>query len=288
MKSYLVACLKAYGDLVIANTILRQIDPSVSPAFGLVVCNHLRELTEAIEPSCPVMFLDHGEKGVPSVFDMRKNGTFRATASAIRLRKAIGDLTLEANTSFIFDRSGIRERFLTRGMPTVTLPQDVPNIYQAYSVGLSALGFSLKQAKVPPRLRLGPVGIFPGSRMAEKNFSLSLVRNVIESCEQSGASPQLFLLEGERPDLERSGLEYVGIPRRFSAMINAVESCGSLIAADSMPAHLAEASRVPVFVLSPIPNEFWLPLSCYVQARWCVFDHPTLGERLSGYLDSLN
>jgi hypothetical protein len=287
MTSFSVLCLKAFGDLVIANTMLHKIDKSASPPFGQVIGNHLKELTESLAPSWPVVILEHGEGGVPSIFDVRKNGLVHAAASAIRLHKAFRNLALEANACLIVDKSGIRERFATAGLPLVTLPANTPNIYLAYSLALASHGFVMNETSVPKHSHDGPLGVFPGSRIVEKNLSLSLVQKVIETCTQSNAPAQLFLLEGERPDLERSGLEYILVPRQFSAMKRAVESCRAVLSADSMPAHLAEASGVPVFVLSPVPNAFWLPLSSYEQARWCLFSDSGLRNQLSEYLQSL-
>lgn len=287
MKTYQLLGLKAFGDLVIANAILRRIDRAVSPSFGQIIGNHLRELNETLAPSWPIIYFNHGENGVPSLFDVRKNGLVNAVFSAIRLRQALRNLTLDTDTSFIIDRSGLRERFMTNRIPTVSLRENAANIYQAYSLTLASLGFVMKETTASKHSRRGPLGIFPGSRVAKKNLSLNLIQNIIETSAQSSASPQLFLLEGERPDLERSGLEYILIPRQFSAMKRAVDSCCAVISADSMPAHLAEASGVPVFVLSPVPNAFWLPLSCYNQTHWCLFSDSGLRNQLSEYLQSL-
>jgi hypothetical protein len=287
VTSFNVLCLKAFGDLVIANTMLHKIDKSASPPFGQIIGNHLKELGETLAPSWPTVILKHGEAGVPSLFDVRKNGLVHAAASAIRLREAFRNLALETNACLIVDKSGIRERFATAGVPMTALASNAPNIYLAYSMTLASHGFVMHDTAVPRHSHDGPLGVFPGSRIAEKNLSLSVVEKVIESCTQSDVPTQLLLLEGERPDLEQSGLEYILVPRQFSAMKHAVESCRAVISADSMPAHLAEASGVPVFVLSPVPNAFWLPLSSYRKERWCTFSDLGFSEKLSCYLQSL-
>ena len=64
------------------------------------------------------------------------------------------------------------------------------------------------------------------------------------------------------------------VPRQFSLMANAVRAARVVISADSMPAHMAEYFGVPVFVMSPSPNAYWLPKSCIDSGRWSLFSDP--------------
>lgn len=75
------------------------------------------------------------------------------------------------------------------------------------------------------------------------------------------------------------------VPRRFQAMADAVRSVDAVISADSMPAHMAEYFGSPVFVVSPVPNAYWLPLSCLTTDRWVLFNQlDEQADRLSRFL----
>ncbi len=160
------------------------------------------------------------------------------------------------------------------------MPTEITNVYDGYDHLLVAAGFRL----VPPAIaRASPrshIGIFPGSRNASKNLPVDLVWEIIQELEGAGIVGTLFLLLGERPDLQASGLPHVMIPRQFTALRDAITSVDALISADSLPAHLAESLRVDSFVFTPRPNDFWMPRSVLANRRWCLFNDPDRLERL--------
>ena len=276
-----IVATKSFGDLVIALTAIRR-GAATEPAPRLLLGEHLVPLFDALAQGHgeqPVVLLRHGESGVPSAYDIRKNGVRAATASLLRLRGAIHEAARGAGAQrLLFDRMGWRERAIAGHTPAVALPAR-GNIYLAYE---AVLGAGSRPAPRPGKAG-GIVGVFPGSRLARKNLPRPLIEHAIRAIAAQGARARLCLLEGERPDLELAELAPVIVPRSFAAMVAAVSACDAVVSADSLPAHLAEALGVPVFVASPVPNAYWLPRSAFLGRRWCLFDH-AVEEALAPFL----
>lgn len=270
--------VKAFGDLVIANTAAERVIPADRHGLTLAVGKHLRPLCEAIRPSIRVVELATVEPGVPSIFDIRRNGVLAAVKSAWQVRRAIQQAELGNAGPFLFDRLSSRERFIAAGHPARGMQADCPNIYEGYDRLLVDAGFRLSTPASKKRSGRRLAGIFPGSRIAAKNLPQDLVSEILFESERAGVPVSLFLLEGERPDLEASSLPHVVIPRRFDALRDAIASTDVVISADSLPAHLAESLQIDSFVLTPRPNEFWMPYTVLANRRWCLFNDP---DRLS-------
>lgn len=275
--------VKAFGDLVIANAAAERVAEADRGRLALAIGEHLRPLCEAIEPKIRVVELATAEAGVPSIFDARRNGTPAAAKSAWQVRRAIARAPLDRSTLLLLDRLNWRERFIVGGRPATGMAAGTPNIYEGYDRLLAENGFRLQPAAAPAGGR-HRAGIFPGSRIAAKNLPPSLVSETMRELEQAGISTSLFLLEGERPDLEASGLPHVMVPRQFKALRDAIASMDVVISADSLPAHLAESLGIDVFVLTPRPNEFWMPYSVFEKRRWSLFDDPDRMKRLHSML----
>jgi hypothetical protein len=261
--------VKAFGDLVIALTAVGRAPAATRARYRLLIGHHLVPLFEAIGEPIEYQVLAHGGPGVPAMYDLRRCGVIRAVHSAWKLRRLIA---ATAPSHLLFDRLGARERWLAAGTAADPLPA-AANIYLAYE---AALGFV--PATSMTMIRRRDIGIFPGSRIAAKNLTEAVVRMTITAIEGAGFVPRLFLLEGERPDLEGMGLPHRILPRSFAAMVTAVMDCGAIVSADSVPAHVAEQRGVPVHVISPVDNRYWLPRSAFLLNRWSLFDADIGGE----------
>lgn len=276
--------VKAFGDLVIANAAAERVLEADRTGLTLAIGEHLRSLCETIEPKIKVIELPTVETGVPSLFDVRRNGPLSAIRSALQVRRAIERAPIDSAALLLFDRLGWRERFIAGTRSAAGMPTEIPNIYDGYDHLLVGAGFRL----VPPMAtRASPkrhIGIFPGSRIASKNLPAALICEIIQELERAGIVSTLFLLVDERPDLEASGLPHVMIPRQFSVLRDAISSVDALISADSLPAHLAESFQIDSFVFTPRPNNFWMPRSVLINRRWCLFNDPDRLQRLRLHL----
>lgn len=271
--SHTLMSLKGFGDLTIARTCLA----TSGHEAGLAIAHHLVELNAALRPGPVPLVVEHGERGVPAMFDLRKRGLWSGTISAVGLRWAVRRAGIQAANTLVFDELGPRERFIAVGARSVALPARA-NIYLAYAALLGG-----PDGAAPIRNNRRMAGIFPSSRVAAKNLPPTVVARLVEQCRADGLVPQVFLLEGERPELEAAFPEATIVPRRFAALADAVCGAGVIISADSLPAHLAEHWQCPVFVVSPVDNRYWLPLSAFADDRWTLFDSVEDG-RLARFL----
>lgn len=274
--------LKAFGDLVITRTSLARFGPtSIYPP--IVIGHHLVALDNVLTPSGKRIVLEHGEPGIPALFDVRKSGLWRAIASGTRLRRTLGELSLPVDVKLVFDRLGYREKYIAGSHSILSLSGRNPNIYLDYEQLLKPNDRIHHNAEaIAAQIRT--VGIFPGSRIFAKQLTEPLVATLLRRVEALGFHPILFLLDGEQRDLEVSGLPYRHIARNFGAMINAVSSVDAVISADSLPAHLAEYLERPVFVVSPVQNQYWLPHTSFLLQRWVLFDELEASDRLAAFL----
>jgi ADP-heptose:LPS heptosyltransferase len=272
--------IKSFGDYVIANSAAERVEEGDRSRVQIAIGTHLAALGEALDSPIRTTVIETREAGVPAIFDLRKKGVSAAISSAFGVRRAIAKAQIDPNALILLDRVTSRERFLL-GKRTAVEIKGARNIYAGYDQLMLAAGLRLLPPKADRRLPLQLVGIFPGSRLAEKNLPQSLITNLIAELDRRGVPHRLFLLDGERPDLESCGVPFERVPRQFSAMYDAVARCQLVVSADSMPAHLAERADADVFVFTPKPNEFWMPPSVYQARRWSVFGDPERMVRFS-------
>ncbi|WP_445191798.1 hypothetical protein ACT009_14660 [Sphingomonas sp. Tas61C01] len=276
--------VKAFGDFVIACAAATRVAEADRARLTIAIGAHLRSLCDAVAPPVQVIALGTGEAGVPSIFDVRKNGVPAALRSLWRVRGAVARAPLDRSTQLLFDHVGWRERLIAAGHPVASIMPGTPNIYGGYARLLTDAGFRLLSPGAAEAGQRDRLGIFPGSRVAAKNLPAPLVAAVMDEAARRGVAATLFLLDGERPDLEASGVPHTVVPRQFTALRDAIASTDCILSADSLPAHLAESLAIPVFVLTPRPNAFWMPATVFEDGHWCLFDDPAWLERVGTFL----
>jgi hypothetical protein len=271
IQSIAIASAKSFGDFVIVHSVLRRIDDRAKDKVRLIACSHLKGLNAILPDDVCVTLVDSGEDGVPAVFDVKKCGAFAAVQSALSLRRVFQKIARDDNEALAFDALGVRERFIAGRWPLIGPRTRGSNIYETYSQFLAEQEI---RTAVAPRIRAGAahsVGIFPESRLLRKRLAAPTLSVILERAARAGMESKLFILDGDLvPDHPHPGL--VKIPRNFESLANAIKSVGSVISADSLPAHLAEYFARPVFVALPAPNEYWLPHGCFTNKRWGIFD----------------
>ncbi|MEO5493531.1 MAG: hypothetical protein ABIR08_05845 [Sphingomonas sp.] len=281
-----VLCLKAFGDFTIAAASIEKIDPTERHRVRLVAGSHLAPLAAAVAPDVEIAYVDVGAHGVPPLFDIRKHGVRKAIRSGIGLRRAMRAMGPTIGRSILVDRADHRAHFLFDRYDISELPPGSRNIYDAYQVAFSSFGLASVQsvqALATPASDL--IGILPGSRIAAKNLPPALVAQSLDTCRRSGKMGRLILVHGERPDLEAAFSDAIVIVHDFGQLAAALRGVGQIISADSLPAHLAERSAIPVFVLSPVDNSYWLPKSSFDRSYWCLFKNDDAGwDRLEKFV----
>lgn len=265
--------LKAFGDLVIAVAVLERLSGPGAGGVEILYGSHLSDLVSALEPRVAARRIQLASTSVPAMYDVRKAGLPRALASLAEVRAALARSAPEQGV-LVFDRNQARERIIAGRLAHRALPV-AGNIYDAYDLALREFGLEPGSVLSGTAYRGGTIGLFTASRVARKDIPLELLEPLIARLNEAGAPSIIYLLEGERPDITASHLPHVVIPRTFGALIGAVRECSLVVSADSLPAHLAEREGLPVYVLSPASNEFWLPRSSFVHRNWGLFSDGT-------------
>ena len=279
-RCVVVVSVKAFGDLVIAVNCCERAQQQSGMQITLLIGQHLLPLYKALKTSLRCRVALHADAGMPALFEIRKAGFAAAAKSAGALRRSIGDVGLPGNAMLLFDRRSLREAYITQHWPFEIIP-DAGNIYLAYDKWFGTRGTATTLADP----RTGSLRIFPGSRMLAKNLPLSLIVEISDFARLLGLTVELMLLDGERPDLEASGLDHVIIPRDFGAMIDAVRGAGLVVSADSMPAHIAEMVGRSAFVFSPVSNRYWLPRTTYLKGWDALFEDGAGASTLAAFFN---
>lgn len=275
-------CFKAFGDLIIALTSLRDVTPESSGRVRLIVGSHLEPLLDALGSEREIVRIGHGERDVPAVYDIRKKGVAAAARSILGLRQGMSALASRSDEKLVFYAADLRDRLIAAGRPIIGFPE-TENVYAGYARLLADAGIDTAASRTAAAKGASVVAICPGSRLATKNIPVEIVRDLHDRIARTGQEPRLLLLEGERPDLETCGLPFQRVPRSFAAMAEAIGQASRVVSADSMPAHMAEHFHIPTYVLTPVPNAYWLPPMAFERARWSLFAEAQAG-RLGDFL----
>jgi hypothetical protein len=272
MHTSFIVSIKAFGDFVIAASALRAVRklPPDCRDLQLLAGEHLRQLAGALQLEAKVRFIPSGAN-YPGAFDVRGGGVLRAALSLWRLRRYFA--RLPRDWELIFDQAGWRERVLGTGHRHSSF-LSAPNIYQAATATLRAAGYQLEERPGYPVVEgagaRGTVAIFASSRVAHKAIPPNVIGRVVKQLDRAGLRPEVIALAGETLNVPADA-PVRRIDRNFGAVITAISGCALVVSADSVPAHLAEYLGVPTYVLSPAPNEYWLPLSSFLTRGWSLF-----------------
>ncbi|WP_331692060.1 hypothetical protein [Pandoraea sputorum] len=285
LARYAFVEVKAFGDLTVTAKTLRNLPEVARERCTIVVAPHLSDLVKVLRPGCAVETLTLSDGRLPAVFDLKSRGLTAGMLSAFSLRRALSGVATGA--TLVMPRFARRERFIAGARRAVDLPS-AENIYLAQEK------FVERYLNMPPapdgkieRPGKRRIALCPYSRVAAKNVPSELVVELVAACESSGLEIELLLLEGE-PHKKSDSLNVRVIPRRFDALAAAMDDYAGVISADSLPAHLAEYCGVPAFVVSPVPNCYWLPAAAFKNNRWGVFgQRPELFARLECFLDTV-
>ena len=282
--------VKAFGDLTVTAAVLRRLAPDARQQCALLVSPHLLDLSRVLDPGCQVHCLPIGN-GLPPLFDLKRHRPGVIVSSALTLRRTLA--TAAPSTMLVFDRLSWRERFIVGRRCALPIGEDLaPNVYTAHEMFLQREGIGATLSPTPDVFALPVtsrrIGIFPFSRVAAKNVPFTLVESIARQCRTHGFEPIVLLLEGEEfPSLP--GVPVERLARRFDALSQGISSVAAVVAADSLPAHLAEYNGRAAFVASPVENAHYLPPTTFAGHHWGLFTQPDeLGQRLARFLHSLS
>lgn len=265
--------LKAFGDFVIACSALRTLKEK--HGLRIIAGEHVRSLAKAIGVESNIDFIgDATCVDVPACFDIRKKGLWAAFVSLYKLRQSIGSHTWGGE--LIFDNLGWRERVVGFGKTLKSLSADQGNIYLAYDHFFQLAGYELSASlAVKSKVANQNAIIIPGARVAGRVIPKEIIGLIFDLLKSKKIPVSVLILDGELFDIP-TGIPVLRLPRSFDNLVTAIQQCGLVISADSLPSHLSEFFNVPVFVSTPKPKPYWLPRSSYINNGWATFENTSL------------
>lgn len=275
---------KALGDFVIAAQCIGRRE--IAGSFEVLAGEHLSAIADALNVNFSLRLFEHDERAIPALIAMKSQGIRRAARSAISLKKALNRTAIPQDSLVVFDKLDKRETFLALGMNSIALPAS-DNIYLAYDRFFDERGCATRaNANQDSGSNDGPLRIYPGSRLPERHVPIGIVSDLLGIASALGMPAELMLLEGERPDLEDSGLPFTRVTRTFPTLMDSIRGAGRIVSADSMPAHLAEYLGKPVFVYSPTLNRYWLPRSSFCGGWDALFGEGGASDQVRRFMTS--
>jgi hypothetical protein len=253
----------AFGDFIIDCNFMRN----AGPGHRLLAASYLRPLAEAITYKGPLRYFDMPSEDVPpSAFNARRASLKAIARSLWRIGKGVVSTTSQAD-KIIVPHSDIRWRIACTTRHIVALRQPKENIYLAYCL---RFGLSPQDLIVQMPLRPREVMVFPDSRQPAKQIPEPTIRALIDINATHGV--RTLIARVRPPDagcVDQPGeISIWGLP----ALVHALRQAEVIVSADSLPGHLAEYLKIPVFIFSPKANESLMPLSVLLRQRWGRFE----------------
>jgi ADP-heptose:LPS heptosyltransferase len=268
-KIHTLVTLKGFGDFVIALNAINSV--KAVPEFQLVAGKHVMALADDLGMTDQVIFIGGEDlKDVPAIYDIKKRGWFSGLKSLQQLHSLIGNFP--HSSTLIFDKVGIRERIIGAGHELYQLPES-SNIYLAYTQFFKEMGYERIAQKPRERDKNNQAIIVPGARVGKRVIPPGTIKQISQRLLNYDFEVKVIMIEGESYEIPHNvNLEI--IPRKFSSLIDAINSADLVISADSLPAHLSEFLGAPVFIFTPIPNWsiYWLPKSAFNSKGMATFE----------------
>ena len=284
--------MQGYGDLVILANMLKKYTIS-NKKINIIMGSYLFELFTELDLDVKSIFLKLEGNDIPPLFNLKNKGFVKGFYSALQIRSLLLKNYRKDNFSIIFDSTlnlcGIRERLISSKIPRVMM-KSKNNIYLTYINYIKSIDNFKIYNKDNLKLKKGNLlAIFPTSRQKRKCIPENILEYIIKTSIENGFKPQIFNIKGEDEFQLHLSKYHIVLPKNFSNIINVIKKSKALVSADSLPAHIGEYYDVPTFVLSPIDNGYWLPLSTLKQGFWSKFnDYKKMMKIYQIFLDKLN
>ena len=218
-------------------------------------------MLNALEYDGIVRIIETDEEG-PAFFDTKKCGYMSAVYNGFLLRKKIHESLHKRADRLVFDMLGIRQRFLAWPYHCEAVCLGNGNIYLDYAHYLNLIeGFT--NGIRNNSIKLGErVYVFPDSRIKAKELPDGLINGIAEENIKCGKKTTLVKI-GKPTNLLKHDSLHLQWVDGFDQLIEQVRKADMIVSADSLPAHLAEYFGIPVFVFTPVPNDYWMPISSF-------------------------
>ena len=268
--------IKGFGDFIIGAYFLKGLSQDNAKNLRILTTPRIAALADVMNLPIPLSILDLPGRDAPALYEIRTKGFLEAIKSGLAIKNAIRDLNSQ-NPIFgelIFDKISFRERYISKGYKTISLPNNSANIYQAYDNLMRQLNFSVTSANdLSGKLNNSHsdfIGVFPISRSQEKDIPASVLHLLNQLFEREGKKLKIYLFPDQLPRF-KDVKNITAIPKDFTTLIKHMRAHRFIISADSLPAHLAHYFNIPVFVLTRKNNHYWLPMESLEKGYYCNF-----------------
>lgn len=268
--------IKGFGDFIIGAYFLKGLSQDDAKNVRILTTPRIAVLADVINLPIPLSVLDLPGTNAPPLFEVRTKGLLEAIKSGLEIKNAISDLNSQNPISgeLIFDKISLRERYISKGYKTLSLPKNYDNIYRAYDHLMRQLNFCAPPLTEPPENINNSgsdlIGVFPISRSEEKDIPASVLHLLNELFEREGKKLKIYLFPDQLSRFKEVK-NITAISKDFVTLIEHIRAHRIIISADSLPAHLAQYFNIPVFVLTQKNNPYWLPIGSLEKGRYCNF-----------------
>ena len=268
--------MQGFGDLVILANILKKY-AITNKNYNIIMGSYLLELFNGLDLDIKFISLKLKGNDIPPLFNLKKKGLLKGFYNALQIKNLLLESYRKENFSIVFDEGtlnlgGLREKFISSSIPT-TMMKSKENIYLTYINFLKSVdNFNTYNHNNVKLKNNNMLAIFPTSRQKAKCIPENILETIIKKSIKNGFKPKIFNIKGEEKFQPHLSKYHIILPRNFSNIIKVIKKSSALVSADSLPAHIGEYFDIPTFVLSPIENRYWLPLSTMHQGFWSEFD----------------
>jgi len=242
----------------------------------------MERVFDAIGKPVNIKWLSFGDTHtVPAAFDVSVRGPRAAFASLLRIRQAIQQ-NVRREDFLLFEWLTAREHFIAWPNKRAEVGRTKePNIYWSY-----AKFFGQPLACPLPSVEPRSIVLFPDSRKPDKILTPEVITEIGRECAKRSLPLRCILIGKPSPHGVLPGVQ--GVPDLrvewidgFDSLVSAVKTADIVVSADSLPAHIAEYFGVPVFVFTPVQNDYWMPASSFQHGGFALFnDLPAFGNWL--------
>jgi len=284
--------MQGFGDLVILANVLKK-NTITNKKINIIMGSYLLDLFAELDLEVKFVSLKLEGKDIPPLFNLKNKGLLKGFYNALQIKNLLLESYRKENFSIIFDEGtlnlgGLREKFISSSIPKIMMEKK-DNIYLTYINFLKSFdNFNAYNQKKIKLKKDNILAIFPTSRQKEKCIPENILETIIKKSIKNGFKPKIFNIKGEEKFQPHLSKYHIILPRNFSNIINIIKKSSALVSADSLPAHIGEYFDIPTFVLSPIDNRYWLPLSTMQQGFWSKFDDFKKMNIYQIFLEKLN
>lgn len=252
----------AFGDFLIDCSFMRYAGSDDS----ILAASYLKPLATALDYQGNIKYFDMPVTDIPpSLFNARRAKVPAMIRSLFLLRGGIQNSVSSDDTIYV-PLEDLRWQLACLPRFPRSLRKRDENIYLAYCFHF---GLDAESLVLPVSNKPSTVLVLPDSRQAHKTIPDTTILLIQKANADVGIKS--LIVRVRPPDLDSVILENEISIWGLSALVELLRNAEAVVSADSLPAHIAEYFKRPVFVITPQPNQSLMPLSVLLRQRWSGF-----------------